>query len=148
MSPRPLKPRCVAHVPSVTYFKPAGIPLHALDEVVLTVDELEALRLKDVLGFEQEECAQKMNVAQSTFQRILTSARTKVSTALVQGKAIRIEGGRYQFVGDIAPGESGVEGESGVAVEGTQADELGTTLGTAGIPGGRRCRRRQRGPRV
>lgn len=66
-----------------------------LEEVVLGVDEVEAIRLKDYVGLEQEECAMRMNLAQSTFQRILTQARAKVASALVQGKALRIEGGNY-----------------------------------------------------
>jgi hypothetical protein len=54
--------------------------------------------LKDLVGLEQEECASRMNLAQSTFQRILTSARHKVSEALIEGKSIRIEGGNYMII--------------------------------------------------
>ncbi len=93
--PRPTKPRRVESEPAVTYFKPAGTPMKDLEEVCLGVDEVEALRLKDLLGLEQEECAGRMNLAQSTFQRLLASARLKVSRALIQGRAIRIEGGNY-----------------------------------------------------
>ena len=93
--PRPIKPRWVEFVPSVTYFKPVGVPMAELDEVTLGVDEVEAIRLKDYVGLDQEECAMRMNLAQSTFQRILTGARTKVASALVDGKALRIEGGNY-----------------------------------------------------
>ncbi len=93
--PRPTKPRRVEFVPTVTYFKPAGIRMKDLEEVCLGVDEVEALRLKDLLGLEQEECAKRMNLAQSTFQRLLASARSKVSTAIIEGKAVRIEGGNY-----------------------------------------------------
>lgn len=93
--PRPVKPRWVEFLPCVTYFKPAGVPRAQLEEVVLGVDEVEAIRLKDYVGLEQEECAMRMNLAQSTFQRILTQARAKVASALVQGKALRIEGGNY-----------------------------------------------------
>jgi len=99
--PRPIKPRWVEFFPNVTYFKPAGMPLSTLDEVSLGIDELEALRLKDVLGLEQEQCAERMKVAQSTFQRILTMARAKVASALVEGKAIRIEGGHYRFWAEL-----------------------------------------------
>lgn len=95
--PRPIKPRWIEFMPRVTYFKPAGVPLSTLIEVSLGVDELEAIRLKDLVGLEQEECAERMGVAQSTFQRILTSARHKVASALIEGKAIRIEGGNYRF---------------------------------------------------
>jgi predicted DNA-binding protein (UPF0251 family) len=93
--PRPTKPRWVEFVPSVTYFKPAGVPIAGLDQVTLGVDEVEAIRLKDYVGLDQEECAMRMNLAQSTFQRMLTGARTKVASALVDGKALRIEGGNY-----------------------------------------------------
>ena len=96
--PRPQKPRLVEFVPTVTYFKPPGIPLSMLDEVRVGVDELEALRLKDMEGLEQEECAGRMDLAQSTFQRILSAARGKLTRAIVEGKAIRIEGGKYKHV--------------------------------------------------
>lgn len=92
---RPTKPRSVEFYPTVTYFKPAGIRMRDLEEVPLGVDEVEALRLKDLMGLEQEECAKRMNLAQSTFQRILTAAREKVSRVLIEGKALRIEGGNY-----------------------------------------------------
>jgi predicted DNA-binding protein (UPF0251 family) len=81
--------------PSVNYFKPRGIPLTELDRISLAVDELEALRLKDFEGMEQEKAATTMNVSQPTFHRILQSAHSKVADALVNGKAIRIEGGNY-----------------------------------------------------
>ncbi len=96
--PRPPKPRLVEFLPHVTYFKPAGVPMATLDEVCLGVDELEALRLKDLEGLDQEACAERMNLAQSTFQRLLTSAREKLTRGIVEGKAIRIEGGPYQLV--------------------------------------------------
>jgi len=81
--------------PSVNYFKPRGVPLTELDKISLAVDEFEALRLKDLEGLEQEKAAAMMNVSQPTFHRIIQSAHTKVADALVNGKAIRIEGGDY-----------------------------------------------------
>lgn len=93
--PRPPIPRLVKHIPRVTYFKPAGIPLRVLAEVGLTVDELEAVRLKDLEGLEQEEAAARMGIARTTFRRVLVSARAKIADALVTGKAIRIEGGPF-----------------------------------------------------
>jgi predicted DNA-binding protein (UPF0251 family) len=81
--------------PSVNYFKPRGIPLTELDKISLAVDEFEALRLKDLEGLEQEKAAATMKVSQPTFHRIIQSAHTKVADALVNGKAIRIEGGDY-----------------------------------------------------
>lgn len=93
--PRPPKRRRVAHVPRVNYFKPAGVPLYRLEEISLGLDELEALRLKDLAGLEQEACAREMGISQSTLQRVLTAARAKVTEALVFGRAIRIEGGPF-----------------------------------------------------
>lgn len=96
--PRPPIRRYVEYLPHVTHFKPAGVPLRELEEVELTVDELEALRLKDLEGLEQEEAAAHMGVARTTFRRVLVSARAKVVEALVQGKAIRIQGGSFVHV--------------------------------------------------
>lgn len=89
--------RRVGSIPQVTYFKPAGIPLASIQEVCLSVDEAEAIRLKDIEGLEQDDCAQKMSVSRSTFARILLSARQKMADALLNGKAIRIEGGNYEM---------------------------------------------------
>ena len=95
---RPRKPRRVAFLPGATYFKPRGIPLRLLEEVQLSVEELEALRLKDLEGMEQEEAAELMGVSRPTFQRILEQAHSKVAESLVRGKALRIEGGDYEVV--------------------------------------------------
>ena len=89
--PRPRKNRRILFDPDVTYFKPAGVPLRTLQEILLQSEELEALRLKDYQMLEQKEAAEKMNVSQPTFHRILLEARRKVSAALVDGKAIRLE---------------------------------------------------------
>ena len=97
--PRPVKPRFIEKMPGVTYFKPSGIPARRLEEVVLTLDELEALRLKDAEGLEQRDCAARMGVAQSTFQRIISLARRKLAEAVVEGKALRIQGGNYTLAG-------------------------------------------------
>ena len=64
--PRPRRCRRVRFEPSTTYFKPAGIPIRSLEEVVLTVDEIEAIRLKDGEGMSQEQAAEKMNISQPT----------------------------------------------------------------------------------
>ena len=73
-----------------TYFKPAGVPLRSLEEIGVTRDELEALRLKDVEKLDQRDAAERMEVSQPTFHRILQSARNKTAEALIKGKAIRI----------------------------------------------------------
>lgn len=93
---RPPKCRRVEFLPGVTFFKPAGVPLRDLEEVAMSVEEAEALRLKDLEGLEQEQGAEKMNVSRPTFQRILAAARHKVADALLNGKAIRIEGGNFE----------------------------------------------------
>lgn len=95
--PRPTKWRKVGFLPDITYFKPAGVPLRELDEVVVTVEELEAVRLRDLKDLEQEECAKSMGISRPTFFRIINSARSKIAEALITGKAIRIEGGKYRF---------------------------------------------------
>ena len=94
---RPPICRRVASLPQVTYFKPAGIPMRTLEEVRLSVDEAEAIRLKDLESLEQEEGADKMGISRPTFQRMLVSARQKVADALLNGKAIRIEGGNFEL---------------------------------------------------
>ena len=91
MTPRPCIKRRVRFNPNVDYFKPAGVPLVALEEVQLSLAEVEAIRLFDVKKLEQKKCAEKMEVSQPTFSRILDSARKKISDALINGKAIRIE---------------------------------------------------------
>ncbi|MBN2142856.1 DUF134 domain-containing protein [Candidatus Woesearchaeota archaeon] len=93
--PRPRLCRRVMAEPGVTFFKPAGMRLIELEEVVLSVEEYEAMRLKDLDGLEQEEGAKRMGISQPTFHRLLASARKKASDALVNGKAIRIKGGNY-----------------------------------------------------
>ncbi len=88
---RPLKPRKICFNPGVTYFKPRAIPLSLLEEVNLELDELEVLRLCDYEELDQKQAAIKMNISQSTLQRILTSARKKIAEAIVKGKAIKIK---------------------------------------------------------
>jgi predicted DNA-binding protein (UPF0251 family) len=99
--PRPVKYRRVAEMPLATYFKPAGVPLRLLEEAILAVEEAEAIRLKDLLGLEQQECAEKMAVSRSTFHRILRAAHHKVATALINGQALRIEGGNFAMLSQL-----------------------------------------------
>lgn len=89
--PRPKIRRCLRFRPNVHYFKPQGIPLRHLEEVILKPDELEALKLHDADGLEQIEAAKKMKISQPTFGRILDSAYKKIAQAIIRGKAIRIE---------------------------------------------------------
>ncbi len=96
--PRPRLCRRISFKPNVTYFKPAGIRMIGLEEIILTFDEFEAVRLKDLEGLEQEGAAKKMNISQPTFHRLVLGARRKIADAIVNGKAIRIEGGNYKMV--------------------------------------------------
>lgn len=95
--PRPRRLRRVMCEPGFTYFKPAGVRMSGLTDSVLTVDEYEAVRLKDLEGMDQEKAAKKMNISQPTFHRLLLSARKKITDAVVNGKAIKIEGGDYKM---------------------------------------------------
>jgi len=94
---RPRLCRRVRFNPNVTYFKPRGIPLNKLEEVILLVDEYEAVRLKDLEGLEQEECAKKMKISQPTFHRLVLSARKKIADVIINGKALKIGGGNYKI---------------------------------------------------
>jgi uncharacterized protein len=91
--PRPCCLRHVKHSPAAVYFKPAGIPACTLEQVTLTLDEVEALRLADLLGQYQEQAAAQMKISRPTFARIIEQARRKVADALIHGKALRMEGG-------------------------------------------------------
>lgn len=87
---RPKLCREIKFNPNRTYFKPQGVPIRCLDVVKLSVEEVEALRLKNDKDMDQSEAAKVMKTSRSTFQRILTSAYKKVTNALVEGKAIKI----------------------------------------------------------
>ena len=108
--PRPKLPRQIWNMPTAIWYKPAGIPLRTLAEVVVTLDELEALRLADFEGLYQEQVAARMNVSRPTVGRILASAHRKLAEALVQGKAIRLEGGSVQFASGTLPAGPGCRG--------------------------------------
>ena len=96
---RPQKERRVAFNPEISYFKPRGIPMFDLEEVCLTVDQREAIRLSDLLGMSHEEAGHHMGVSRATFGRIIQRAREAVADALINGKAINVEGGNYQLMG-------------------------------------------------
>lgn len=93
MRGRPKRKRCISFIPEITYFKPAGIPLRELQEEVLTLDEVEALRLTDIEGLDQETASKKMSVARITYLNIIHSAHEKVARALIYGKSIQLKGG-------------------------------------------------------
>jgi len=95
--PRPFKCRKVGRQPGVAYFKPGGAPACRVEEVVLAVDEFEAVRLADLDGLYQDDAAKRMNISRQTFGNIVGSAHKKIADAIVNGKAIKIEGGVYQM---------------------------------------------------
>lgn len=92
---RPVKLRYVAQLPSTALFRPVGVPTRVLPPVCLSLEETESIRLKDLEGLEQEECARRMQISRPTFHRVLESGRRKLADALVNGKAIQIEGGNF-----------------------------------------------------
>ena len=95
--PRPRKPRFVSGYPTLTAFIPEGVPVSG--EVSLSVEEFEAVRLSDFEGLDQESAANLMEVSRQTYGRILARARHCISESLITGKALRIEGGDYEFRG-------------------------------------------------
>ena len=93
--PRPRKFRRISNLPDITFYKPAGVPLFDLKEVNLLVEEFEALKLKDYFNYSDQEAAEKLKVSQPTFNRIYNEAKKKLISAIVEGSAIRIEGGNF-----------------------------------------------------
>ena len=92
---RPTKWRKIETIPTIAYFVPSTKEIAEFPENTIKLEELEAIRLKDLKGLEQGECADKMEVSRPTFQRILLSAREKIADSLVNGKTIHIEGGNF-----------------------------------------------------
>ncbi|MCX5848363.1 MAG: DUF134 domain-containing protein [Deltaproteobacteria bacterium] len=91
--PRPKCRRNICGIPDKNYFKPRGIPTVDLEEIVLSLDEFEAVRLADYEQLYQEEAATKMNISRQTFGRIIEAAHKKIADVLINGKALKIEGG-------------------------------------------------------
>lgn len=97
MSPRPLMRRRIRFRPDVTWFGPERARV-GIEDIGLTLPELEAIRLRDLEGKDQKECAKQMKVSQPTFSRTLDNAHKKIASALVEGRGIKIEGGIYKMV--------------------------------------------------
>ena len=95
--PRPPKKRNIENIPAIKYFKPHEVCEKELKEINLTLEEIEAIRLKDLEELDQQNCADKMKVSRTTFQRILKSGRKKIAEALIKGKAIKFQGGNYRL---------------------------------------------------
>jgi uncharacterized protein len=95
-----VRPKCcrrIGGLPVCPIYKPAGVPVSSLREIVLAVDEFEALRLADHEGLYQEQAAERMGISRQTFGRIVEAAHKKVAQALVEGCALRIEGGAIEM---------------------------------------------------
>lgn len=90
--PRPQKFRCISRKPGAVMYKPAGVPVRCLEQVVLGLDEFESIHLLDYQGYDQAKAAELMKVSRPTVTRIYTNARRKIAEALTEGKAICIEG--------------------------------------------------------
>lgn len=99
--PRPTCRKRIGFQPKAVFFKPAGIPLGVVQEVVIGQDEVEAMRLKNLLGFPQEEAANQMGVSQPTFHRLINAAHQKITDAIINGKALRIEGGNVTILEEM-----------------------------------------------
>lgn len=95
---RPRRDRRIFFQPDVTYFKPAGVLMMHLKETMLSFDELEAIRLIDSKGLDQTQSAKKMKISQSTLSRLLKEGRKKLTDAIIQGNAIKIQGGNFKMV--------------------------------------------------
>ncbi len=100
--PRPKKCRMVDAAPGVRFFKPQGIPARELEEVYLSLDGYEALRLADREGLRHDEAARRMQVSRQTFGRILSAAHKAVADAIVEGLVLRIEGGEYRVAAPVS----------------------------------------------
>ena len=95
--PRPKKPRFVSAYPAIVAFVPQGVTVTG--EIFMSVEELESIRLSDFEHLDQEMAADMMEVSRHTYGRILANARNILAEALVTGKALKIEGGVYEFRG-------------------------------------------------
>ncbi len=94
---RPHKERRVEQLPPVNHYKPAGVPLRTLEEITLTIEEMEAIRLADIEQLDQAAAAIRMEVSRPTFHRIVNAAHQKIATALWGGHALRVDGGTFRI---------------------------------------------------
>jgi predicted DNA-binding protein (UPF0251 family) len=99
--PRPKKDRKVHKPPFYTRFKPTGISAKDLKELVLTLDEYEAIRLSDFYGMSQEEAAEEMEISRPTFTRLIENARKKMADFLINGKLLSLDGGNIHFKNNV-----------------------------------------------
>jgi predicted DNA-binding protein (UPF0251 family) len=99
--PRPRKWRKVCCLPENSLFGPLNAPHPVGGTIIMTIDEFETIRLIDLEAMTQEECAERMNVARTTVQRIYNDARKKLAQSLVEGYILKIEGGDYELCDGI-----------------------------------------------
>lgn len=92
---RPRRFRRILEEPQIRCFKPEGENLESSNPIKITIDEFEAIRLRDYHDIQQKRSAEIMGISQPTFHRILTSARKKISNALIEGNMIIIVGEDY-----------------------------------------------------
>jgi predicted DNA-binding protein (UPF0251 family) len=97
--PRPFIYRRINCKPKADYFRPKGIPICLIEEITLTMDEFEAIRLADLEGLYQDKAAEKMKISRQTFGNIINLAHKKIAEAIVKAKALKIQGGAYKMTG-------------------------------------------------
>lgn len=95
--PRPKSNRIVREPPLFTEFKPVGVPGAELDQILLSLDEYEAVRLADYVGMSHEEAADEMGMSRSTFSRLIEKSRKKIAEFIFQGRLLTIDGGNIHF---------------------------------------------------
>lgn len=103
--PRPKCCRKISCIPDINYYKPKGIPASLLEENILTLDELESIKLADLQGLYHEQASKQMKISRQTFGRIINSAHQKIADVFINGKALRIEGGKVETREEINKGE-------------------------------------------
>ncbi|MEE4256655.1 MAG: DUF134 domain-containing protein [Bacteroidales bacterium] len=99
--PRTEKDRIVHTPPLFSEFKPIGVPVHELINVILTLDEFEAFRLADYIGLSHAEGAEEMGISRSTFTRLIEKSRKKVADFIIEGRVLSIDGGNVHFRNNI-----------------------------------------------
>lgn len=97
----PYRKRRIDSPPKFYHFKPAGIPSRALNSIILSVDEFEAIRLADFNNLDHQEASELMNISRPTFTRLIEKARQKVAKVLIEGSELIVEGGNIEFVNNI-----------------------------------------------
>ena len=102
--PRPCKRRRICGLPSCRHFGPKDISTADVQPIIMTLDEFETIRLIDLEGLKQEECAEQMKIARTTAQAVYNSARSKLAECLINGKELTIAGGNYELCDGTALG--------------------------------------------